>query len=369
MSDLSTLLYNVRCFLGVVCRLIRYGVQFCWALLLPKVVLAARLTASESQLEELAERVRRETGAPLRLQSGPAFRIIWVVLSKLLEGWEGLAHLMRPETVVSWHRSAFRSWWRWRSKPGRKPVVVEMQRLIRRLSRENPLWGAERIRDTLLLLGYDPPEEDTIRKYMAKPRKPRPKSTNWLPFLRNHLDVSWAMDFFTVTTLRFQVLYVFLVFDHARREVLHFAVTPNPTMEWVIQQLREATPFGRQPRYVFRDNDGIFGYGVRAFLERCGIQEVRTAYDSPWQNPYIERVIGTLRRELLNHVIVLGQWHLERLLREYLEDYYHTARPHQGLGGETPIPLEEASTGAGGAELRAIPVVGGLHHRYQRRAA
>jgi transposase InsO family protein len=161
------------------------------------------------------------------------------------------------------------------------------------------------------------------------------------------------------------VLYVFLVFDHARREVRHFAVTAHPSMEWVIQQLREATPFGEQPRYVFRDNDGIFGYGVRAFLESCGIQEVRTAYRSPWQNPYIERMIGTLRRELLDHVIVLNQRHLERLLRDYLEQYYHSARPHQGLGGETPAG--ESLDGDG--ELISVPMVGGLHRRYYRAAA
>jgi len=228
-----------------------------------------------------------------------------------------------------------------------------------------PLWGPDRIRDTLLLLGYEAPCVQSISKYMVKPRKPRPQSTNWLSFLRNHLDVSWAIDFFTVNTLGFQTLYVFLVFDHARREVLHFAVTLHPTMEWVIQQLREATPFGKQPRYLFRDNDRIFGYGVRAFLTSCGIQEVRTAYDSPWQNPYIERMIGTLRRELLHHVIVLSQGHLERLLREYLDQYYHTARPHQGLGGETPtMALLD-----GGGELVSVPVVGGLHHRYYRVAA
>jgi len=167
-------------------------------------------------------------------------------------------------------------------------------------------------------------------------------------------------------------------------------LTPEEHEE-LIRLRREAIPFDRRPRYVFRDNDGIFGYGVRAFLESCGIEEVRTAYRSPWQNPYVERMIGTLRRELLDHVIVLGQWHLERmigtlrrelldhvivlgqwhlerLLREYLADYYHTARTHQGLGGETPIPLE-ANTGAEDGELIAIPVVGGLHHRYQRRAA
>ncbi len=158
-----------------------------------------------------------------------------------------------------------------------------------------------------------------------------------------------------------QTLYVFLVFDHARREVLHLAITPHPTMEWVIQQLREATPFGCQPRFVFRDNDGIYGHGVRAFLISCGILEVRTAY----QNPYIERFIGTLRRELLDHVIVLHQAHLERLLKKFIEDYYHPARPHQGLRGETPVP--QAPPGEG--ELISVPVVGGLHHRYCRAAA
>ena len=161
----------------------------------------------------------------------------------------------------------------------------------------------------------------------------------------------------------FQSLYVFLVLDHARREVLHLAVIPHPTMVWVIQQLREATPFGKQPQYMLRDNDGIFRYGVRAFLESCGMEEVRTAYESPAE-PYIERMIGTLRRKLLHHVIVLSQVHLERLLREFIADYYHTARPHQGLGGETPA----LAVLEGEGELISVPVVGGLHHRYCRAA-
>lgn len=163
---------------------------------------------------------------------------------------------------------------------------------------------------------------------MAKPKNPKDRSTTWLPFLRNHLDVSWAMDFFTVVTANFAFLYVFVVLEHGRRRVVHFAATYNPSMEWVIQQLREATPFGRQPRYMFRDNDGIYGHGVRAFLDSCGIEEVRTAYRSPWQNPFVERFIGTLRRELLDHVIVFGKRHLKRLLREHVEEYYHVARPH-----------------------------------------
>jgi len=347
----------------VLLQLVGYLLRFCWALLLPRAVMAAQLLAIQSQLA--AELDRASGGRKRHCQFSPAFRILWVVLSKFLNGWEELVHVMKPETVKRWHARAFRAWWRWKSKPGRKPVALEIQQLIRRLSRENPLWGAERIRDVLLLTGYEAPGEDTVRKYMVKPRRPRPETTNWLPFLRNHLDCSWAMDFFTVTTLRFQVLYVFVVFDHARREVLHFALTPNPSMEWVIQQLRETTPFGFQPRYLFRDNDGIYGHGVRAFLISCGILEVRTAYRSPWQNPYVERFIGTLRRELLDHVIVLNHAHLERLLREFIQGYYHIARPHQGLGGETPV--QETLHGEG--ELISIPVLGGLHHRYYRAAA
>jgi len=351
-----------RC-LGVLLQLLRYALRFCWALLLPRAVVAAQLLAFQSQLvaEMNSSSGRKKRGR----QFTPAFRILWVVLSKFLDGWEELVHAMKPETVKRWHTRAFRAWWRWKSRAGRKPVAPEIQQLIRRLSKENSLWGAARIRDVLLLMGYEAPGEDTVRKYMVEPRKPRSPSTTWLTFLRNHLDCSWAIDFFTVTTLGFQVLYVFLVFDHARREVFHFAITPNPSMEWVIQQLREAMPFGEQPRYLLRDNDGIYGDGVRAFLISCGILEVRTAYQSPWQNPYVERMIGTLRRELLDHVIVLNQRHLERLLKEFIEDYYHPARPHQGLGGETPA--QETMSGEG--DLISIPVLGGLHHRYYRAAA
>jgi len=349
--------------LGVLLQLLRYALSFCWALVLPRAVTAAQLLAIESQL---AVELNRASGQRKRhSQFSPAFRILWVVLSKFLNGWEELVHIMKPETVKRWHTQVFRAWWRWKSRAGRKPVAPEIQQLIRRLSKENPLWGAERIREVLLLMGYEAPGEDTVRKYMVKPRRPRPATTTWLTFLRNHLDCCWAIDSFTVTTLGFQVLYVFLVLDHARREVVRFALTPNPSMEWVIQQLREAMPFGEQPRYLFRDNDGIYGLGVRAFLSCCGILEVRTAYRSPWQNPYVERFIGTLRRELLDHVIVLNQAHLERLLREFIQYYYHTARPHQGLAGETPMP----QTPPGKGELISIPVLGGLHHRYLRLAA
>jgi transposase InsO family protein len=204
---------------------------------------------------------------------------------------------------------------------------------------------------------------------MIKPRNPKNKSTTWLPFLRNHLDVSWAIDFFTVTTLRFATLYVFVILDHGRRMVVRFAITSHPSMNWVIQQLREAMPFGKQPKYLFRDNDSIYGHGVKAFLNSSNIEEVKTAYRNPWQNPFVERFGGTLRKELLDHVIVLNQSHLERLLAEFIEEYYHKARPHQGLNGDTPFPQEKPSKITGPSKLISIPVLGGLHHRYQRVAA
>jgi hypothetical protein len=181
---------------------------------------------------------------------------------------------MKPATVKKWHTAAFRLYWRRKSKPGRPEIEPEMQALIRKLSAENPLWSAERMGQQLGLLGYDPPCTDTILKYMLRPRQP---STTWLPFLRNHLDVSWAIDFCTVPTLSFRTLFIFIVLEHGHRKVLRWAVTPAPSMTWVVLQLRQAMPYGVQPRYLFRDNDGLYGHGVRAFLDSCDIEEVRTA--------------------------------------------------------------------------------------------
>jgi putative transposase len=195
MSAVATFLLTAGCILRALCEVARYALRFVWALLAPKAMLAARVLAAESQL---AIELNRSGGGKRQRRQFPPFRLLCVALSKVLERWEDLAHLMKPETVKRWHTKAFRLFWR--SRPGRPPVSSEMQQLIRRISRENPLWGPDRIRDTLFLLGYDAPCTQTICKYMVKPRKPRPQSTNWLPFLRNHLDVSWAIDFFTVNS-------------------------------------------------------------------------------------------------------------------------------------------------------------------------
>ena len=201
MKTYQRLYRNLRDFLFFLQQLLVYAVTFVWALACSRAVLAARLLAVESQLISCRERIQPKQ-AP-RPQFTPAFRLLWMILSKVMDRWEHLAQLMQPATVKKWHTQAYRLIWRWKSKAGRPTISQEMQDFIRKLSRENPLWGAERIRDTLLLLGFEPPCEDTIRKYMVKPRKPRNRSTTWLPFLRNHLDVSWAIDFFTVTTIGF----------------------------------------------------------------------------------------------------------------------------------------------------------------------
>ena len=339
MKTLETFFYPVLKSLCFGKQLLRYLMVFLSAFFRQSASLGCELVALRSQLKFYKESIRQKKQPRPRFT--PAFRLLWVLLSRVWGGWKFVAALMKPKTLLQWHGDAFLQWWRWKSRPkgGRPSISPDMQALIRRLSRENVLWGAETIYGHLVLLGFDPPCPDTIRKYMVKPPGGRGKSQNWLTFLRNHVPVSWAMDFFTVPTIRFQVLHMFVILNHSRRQVEHFAVTAHPTMAWVIQQLREAMPFGQQPTYLFRDNDGIYGEDVSRFLVGTGIEEVKTAYRSPWQNPFLERYIGTLRRELLNHVIILSQGHLKRLLKEFIEEYYHIARPYQGLDGDTPFLL------------------------------
>jgi transposase InsO family protein len=357
----STLIWNCRI-------LMSFALTYVSTLFSPRLRVAARLLAAESQLAVLKHRIDQEIEPKPRFS--PAFRLLWMLLCRFWPDWRDAAHLMKPATVVKWHRQGFRLFWRWKtSKRGRPNIDKDMRQLIRQLSNENELWSAERIHDHLVLLGFNPPHPDTIRKYMVKPSRPRKPSQTWLTFLRNHLHESWAIDFCTVPTATFSVLYVFVVLEHGRRRVCHFNVTRFPTMGWIIQQLREAMPDGRQPRFMFRDNDRVYGNGVTSFLEACGVEEIRTAYRSPWQNPFVERFFGTLRRELLNHIIPFNDRHLYRLVEEFVEKYYHSERPHQGLGGDTPVPHQPHAPPIHSNKLISIPILGGLHHRYKRLAA
>jgi len=296
----------------------------------------------------------------------PRDRVFWVVLSRLWRNWRSALAIVQPETVIRWHRQGFKFYWRWKSragKPGRPPIEREIRDLIRRMSRENPTWGAPRIVSELALLGHDVAKQ-TVAKYMVRTRKP--PSQTWRTFLDNHVPDIAACDFFTVPTVTFRVLYVFIVLRHDRRQVVHFNVTTNPYAEWTAQQIINAFPYEEAPRFLIRDRDDIYGDYFTKRVEGMGIEEVPIAARSPWQNPYCERVIGSIRRECLDHVIVLNERHLHRILTEYF-DYYHHSRCHLSLDRNSPIPrrVEPPSEG----EVIAIPQVGGLHHRYTRRAA
>src|SRR5437660_3898968 len=293
-------------------------------------------------------------------------RLSWMCLSRLWSDWRSALAIVQPETVLAWHRAGFRLFWTWkvrRGQPGRPVISREVRDLIRKMCRENPGWGAPRIHGELLKLGIDI-GESRVSKYMVGGRKP--PSQTWRTFLENHAQQLVSIDFFTVPTLRFQVLYVFLVLAHDRRRILHFNVTAHPTAEWTGQQLREAFPFAQLPRYLLRDRDAIFGDAFRGQVRDMGIQEVLCTPRSPWQRAYVERVIGSIRRECLDHVIVFDESSLRRILRSYL-DYYHRSRTHLSLGKDSPEPrpIQPPKMGS----VVAVPQVGGLHHRYERRTA
>jgi transposase InsO family protein len=273
---------------------------------------------------------------------------------------------VQPETVIGWHRKAWRLWWRRKSRPrgvGRPRVPWEVIELIKRISRENPTWGAPRIHGELMMLGYFV-SEATVARYMVK-RRGRP-TQNWKTFLRNHLAETAAIDFLSVPTVMFRTLYVFVVLSLDRRRIVHVNVTTHPTAEWTARQLVQAFPFDSAPRFIIRDRDGIYGEVVRRAIANIGSQELVIAACSPWQNGYCERVVGTLKRECLDHVILLNENHARRILKLYLV-YYHEARTHLSLAKDTPTgrAIEPPERGS----VLRRPMVGGLHSRYYRDAA
>jgi transposase InsO family protein len=230
------------------------------------------------------------------------------------------------------------------------------------MARKNPTWGAPRIQSEPALLGIAV-AESTVAKYMG--RAPKPPSQTWRTFLDNHVGDIVAIDFFVVATVSFRLLYCFIVLRHDRRRVVHFNVTPHPTARWTAQQVVEAFPFDEAPRFLIRDHDGIYGVDFHDRVKHLGLEEVVIAFRSPWQSPYVERLIGSVRRECLNHVIVFNEAHLLRILTEYF-GYYHEARSHLSLDRNAPVPRKVEPPSQG--RIIAIPHVGGLHHRYTRAA-
>jgi putative transposase len=294
-------------------------------------------------------------------------RLFWVALSRLWPRWRDVLVVVKPETVVGWHRWAFRPFWTWRSRhhqTGRPPVGHEIRDLVKRMANANQGWGAPRIHGELLKLGITISEREVSR--LMPPRTRQPPSQTWRTFLDNHVGSLASIDFFTVPTATFRVLYVFFVLAHDRRRLLHFNVTENPSAAWTAQQIVEAFPENSAPKYVVRDRDGIYGDQFRRRVSGIGINEVLTAPRSPWQNPYAERLVGSVRRECPNHMIVLGEKHLRRILTAYFS-YYHKSRTHLSLGKDAPEPRAIHTPSIG--NIVEIPEVGGLHHRYERRAA
>lgn len=331
---------------------------FLRAFLISRAASAAENLALRQQLAILKNSAKRP-----RLRARD--RVFWVWFSRLWRHWQSCLILVKPETVVKWHRQGFRLYWRWKSlkgEVGRPKTEIEIQELIQRMCRENVGWGAPRIFSELELLGYSV-GKTTVDKYMIRP--PKPPSQTWRTFLHNHLDQTAAIDFFTVPTATFRILYCFLVIIHARRRVVHFNITDHPSADWTAQQIVEAFPYNESPRFLIRDRDSIYNGYFRRRVKNMNIEEVVISRRSPWQNPYVERLIGSIRRECLNHMIVLNEAHLKRILGSYFK-YYHASRPHQSLNRNSPSPRKVEPRGNG--KVVAIPQVGGLHHRYKRAA-
>jgi putative transposase len=322
----------------------------------------------ELVLENLALRqqlavMRRTTKRP-QLQTRD--RLFWIALAGLWRNWRTALVLVRPDTVVRWHRDWLRRRWARRSNPrpnGRPPIDRQICALVREMAMANPLWGAPRIHGELRILGVDISER-TVSRLLG--RHSRPPSQTWRTFLTNHLASAASLDFFTVPTLTGRVLFVLVLLSHHRRRIVHVNITDHPTAFWSAQQVVDAFPNDTAPTWLHRDRDCIYGEVFQQRLAGLGISEVVSAPASPWQNPYVERLIGSIRRECLDHVIIINEAHLRRLLTTS-SGYYHRSRTHLGLEKDAPHhrPLSGISTGP----ITAIPEVGGLHHRYERRAA
>jgi transposase InsO family protein len=296
-----------------------------------------------------------------RIRFAGADRALFVWLYRRCPKAVSTVVMVRPETVVRWHRLGFRAYWRWKSRNlgGRPRIGRELRDLIGRMSAENPLWGAPRIHGELLKLGFSV-SQSTVAKYMRRGRGGS-GGQSWKTFLKNQAEGIASIDLFAVPTVLFEELYAFVVLHHARRRIVHIAVTNHPGALWLAQQMTEAFPWDSAPRFVIRDNDKKFGSAFKQRVNAMGIRDRPTSFRSPWQNGYAERVIGTVRRECLDHIIVVNDAHLRRVLSAYVQ-YYNSTRTHRSLAKDAPMRRPTERLGA----IVARPVLGGLHHQYAR---
>ena len=341
-------------------------------LLLLGILRSACRCRADLVLENVA--LRHQLGVLMQAGRRPRVTAVdrgfWVVLRRLWRRWSEVLVFVKPETVVRWHRAGFRLYWNWRSRRGRRGrprTAAEVRALVRRFATENPTWGAPRVHGELRMLGFEVSER-TVSRLMPR-RAPKPEAVQrWMAFLRNHRDAIAAMDFFVVPTVTFRVLYVWFVIEHGRRRIVHFHVTDQPDPAWVVQQLREAFPVDTAPRHLVFDRDGTFSAHIISVVKSFGTKPTPTSPRSPWQNGVAERWIGSVRRELLDHVVVFDDRHLLRLLQDYVA-YHHDDRTHLGLAKATPAGRPRQTRPVGEAQVIALPRLGGLHHRYEWRAA
>ena len=294
----------------------------------------------------------------IRLSGGDRALLVW--MTRLWPSLLDAAKLVEPETILRWHRSGFKAFWRWKSRKraGRPRIDRGLRDLIQRMSKENLLWGASRIHGELLMLGFEV-AQSTVSKYMVRGRWP--PSQSWKTFLRNNAEAIAAIDLFVVTTLTFERLFAFLVLSHGRRQVLWFEVTRHPTAEWLARQITEAFPWASAPAYLVRDNDGAYGHAFTSRVRAMGIRDRPISPGSPWQNGYAERLIGTVRRECIDRMLIFGEAHLRRVLASYAT-YYNQVRTHLALGKDAPLGRAVQRSGA----IVAIPILSGLHNQYVR---
>src|SRR6476469_4577294 len=334
-----------------VCRLI------CLALIglfRSRASLQAEILTLRHQLNVL----RRKS--PQRLTFSSIDRLVFAGLYRLAPGVLDALKIVRPETVIRWHRAGFRAYWRWKSRPrsGRPKTPLEIRQLVREMSLANPLWGAPRLHGELLKLGIDV-GQTSVAKYMARRR--RPPSQGWRTFLLNHADGIASIDLFVVPTISFKLVYGLLILRHDRRRILWVGVTTSPTSEWIARQVSEARGWEPVPDYLVRDRDRAYGGAFTRRIRAMGIRDRPTAPRSPWQNGYAERLIGSIRRECLDHVIVFGERHLRHVLGAY-QQYYNGTRTHLALAKDSPLTRSVQAIGS----ILPLPILGGLHHHYVR---
>lgn len=299
-------------------------------------------------------------GTPKKLSFNGIDRLIFVALYRLFPRVCDALAIVKPDTIVRWHRAGFRLYWRLKSRRrgGRPRVSAAIRQLIREMSIANPLWGAPRIHGELLKLGIDI-GQTSVAKYMVR-RRGSP-SQGWKTFLRNHADGIAAMDLFVVPTVSFRLLYGLLIMAHGRRQILWFGVTAHPTAEWIANQVTEAFGWEQAPCYLIRDRDRAYGDTFVRRLRSMGIRDRPTSPRSPWQNGYAERLIGSIRRECVDHIVILSERHLRHVLLSYM-NYYNEMRTHLSLSKDAPVPRAIGTVG----HILCRPILGGLHHQYVR---